>query len=66
MGISAAGGRAHCHHAGFGTNEVPRLSSLMAHVTQVTKVAEREGFSRDAGLTFGKSISGMLAQSKGR
>ena len=66
MATSAAGGQACWHHTGFGTNVVPRLSSLMAHVIQVTKVAEREGFSRDAGLTFGKSISGMLAQSKGR
>ena len=29
-------------------------------------VAQRQGFSRDAALTFGKYISGMLAQSKGR
>lgn len=32
----------------------------------VAVVAERQGFSREAGLTFGKAISGMLAQSKGR
>ncbi|KAK9847254.1 hypothetical protein WJX84_000566 [Apatococcus fuscideae] len=29
-------------------------------------VAQRQGHSRDAALTFGKYISGMLAQSKGR
>ena len=29
-------------------------------------VAQRQGHSRDAALTFGKFISGMLAQSKGR
>ena len=32
----------------------------------VAAVAQRQGFSRDAALTFGKYISGMLAQSKGR
>ena len=32
----------------------------------VAVVAERQGFSKEAGLTFGKAISGMLAQSKGR
>ena len=32
----------------------------------VAVVAEQQGFSREAGLTFGKAISGMLAQSKGR
>ena len=32
----------------------------------VAVVSERQGFSREAGLTFGKAISGMLAQSKGR
>ena len=32
----------------------------------VAVVAERQGFSREAGLSFGKAISGMLAQSKGR
>lgn len=32
----------------------------------VAVVAERQGFSEEAGLTFGKAISGMLAHSKGR
>lgn len=32
----------------------------------VAVVAERQGFSKEAGMTFGKAISGMLAQSKGR
>ncbi|KAL3145914.1 hypothetical protein ABBQ38_015281 [Trebouxia sp. C0009 RCD-2024] len=32
----------------------------------VAVVAQRQGFSEEAGLTFGKAISGMLAQSKGR
>ena len=32
----------------------------------VAVVAKRQGFSKEAGLTFGKAISGMLAQSKGR
>jgi len=32
----------------------------------VAVVAKREGFSFQEGLTYGKSISGMLAQSKGR
>ncbi len=32
----------------------------------VAVVAARQGFSKEAGLTFGKAISGMLAQSKGR
>ena len=32
----------------------------------VAVVAEHQGFSKEAGLTFGKAISGMLAQSKGR
>lgn len=32
----------------------------------VAVVAERQGFSKEAGLTFGKAISAMLAQSKGR
>ena len=32
----------------------------------VSVVAQRQGFSRDAGLTFGKAIAGLLAQSKGR
>jgi hypothetical protein len=30
------------------------------------KVAEREGYDEDAALTFGKAISGLMAQSKGR
>ena len=66
MMLSAAGGQAPWHHAGSVANQVLHPSLAVAPVTQVTKVAEREGFSRDAGLTFGKSISGMLAQSKGR
>lgn len=32
----------------------------------VAVVAQREGFQEDAALTFGKAISGMLAQAKGR
>lgn len=32
----------------------------------VAVVAERQGFTWEAGMTFGKAISGMLAQSKGR
>ena len=32
----------------------------------VAAVAQREGHSRESALTFGKAISGMLAQSKGK
>lgn len=32
----------------------------------VAVVAERQGFSKEAGVTFGRAISSMLAQSKGR
>ena len=32
----------------------------------VAAVAEREGFEEDSALTFGKAISGLLAQAKGR
>ena len=32
----------------------------------VSAVAQHEGFEEDSALTFGKAISGMLAQAKGR
>ena len=41
-------------------------SLLRQYSEQVAVVAQRQGLSRAAGLTFGKSIAGLLAQSKGR
>ena len=46
--------------SGIWVNRAPVLTLWVA------VVAQRQGFSRDSGLSFGKSISGLLAQSKGR
>ncbi|KAK9790108.1 hypothetical protein WJX73_008527 [Symbiochloris irregularis] len=46
--------------SGIWVNRAPVLTLWVA------VVAQRQGFSRDAGLTFGKAIAGLLAQSKGR
>ncbi len=47
-------------HAQVQINRAPVITLWVA------AVAQRQGFSREAALTFGKYISGMLAQSKGR
>jgi hypothetical protein len=43
-----------------------RINRAPVLTAWVAAVAERQGYSHDAGLTFGKAISGMLAHSKGR
>lgn len=46
------------------SNTEPLLMQVLT--LWVAVVAQRQGFSRNAGLTFGKAIAGMLAQSKGK
>ena len=46
--------------------QVVKINRAPVLTLWVAVVAEHQGFSKEAGLTFGKAISGMLAQSKGR
>ena len=50
------------------TQEAHRITINRAPVltTWVVAVAERQGYSFEEGLTFGRWVSGVLAQSKGR
>ena len=66
------GGAAAASGAG-GSGEAPAAASDHIAINRapvltlwVAVVAQRQGFSFDEGLTFGKTVSGWLAQSKGR
>lgn len=47
-------------------HEVVKINRAPVLTLWVAVVAQHQGFTWEAGLTFGKAISGMLAQSKGR
>ena len=49
-----------------GVEQFVKINRAPVLTLWVAVVAESQGFSKEAGLTFGKAISGMLAQSKGR
>lgn len=62
-GPSTSSGKADSHPE---AEQYVKINRAPVLTLWVAVVAERQGFSKEAGMTFGKAISGMLAQSKGR